>query len=82
MLIKEISAQNMYLTYFDSRYLYVGEYKGPVWKIDKETLETTDISTIAGIDIGLQEVNNEKFFYSFTNDVYCIDTVTGEKTEF
>ena len=81
-LIKEIPAKNLYITQFDNTHLYVSEYKGPVWKINKETLETTDISTVEGVDFGIQEVNNEKLFYSFTSDVYHIDTVTGEKTEF
>ncbi len=82
VLIKEFPGQNYYNTYYDNKYLYVGEYNGPVWKINKETLEVTDISTIEGIDFALQEINNERMFYSFISDVYYIDTTTGEKVEF
>ena len=81
VMIKEIPLENMQNMSYDNEYLYIGEYKGPVWKINKETLETTDISGIEGIDYGLQEVNNEKFFFSHI-DTYYIDTVTGEKVEF
>lgn len=80
--IKEIALMNMGGTSFDNKYYYISEVNGPLWKINKETLEITDISIIEGVDFALQEVNNEKMFYSFTSDVYYIDTVTGEKVEF
>ena len=73
---------NMGGTSFDNEYYYISEVNGPLWKINKETLEITDISTIEDVDFALQEVNNEKMFYSFISDVYYIDTATGEKVEF
>ena len=80
--IKDIPLMNMGGTSFDNEYYYISEGNGPLWKINKETLETTDISTIEDVDFALQEVNNEKMFFSFISDVYYIDTTTGEKVEF
>lgn len=82
--IKEIPLMSMGGTAFDNRYYYISEVNGPVWKIDKETLETIDILTVEGIDFidtFTHEINNEKFFFSHI-DTYYIDTVTGEKVEF
>lgn len=80
--IREISLEKIREIHHDNKYLYVGEFEGPIWKINKETLETTDVSTIEDIDYTWQEVNNEKFFYCRGGECYYIDTVTGEKVEF
>lgn len=82
VFIREIALEKILPLAYDNKYLYVGEYEGPIWKINKETLETTDISTIEDIDYTWQEVNNEKFFYCRGGECYYIDTVTGEKIEF
>ena len=84
VLIKEIPLMSMGGTAYDNENLYISEVNGPIWKIDKETLETTDILTVEGIDFidtFTHEVNNGKFFFSHI-DTYYIDTVTGEKVEF
>ena len=82
MFIREIPLDKILEISHDNKYLYVGEYKGAIWKIDKETLETTDISGIEDIEYVWQEVSNEKFFYCRGGECYYIDTVTGEKVEF
>ena len=83
-LIKEIPLMSIGGTAYDNENLYISEVNGPLWKINKETLEISDVLTVNNIefiDTFTHEVNNGKFFYSFTSIVYYIDTVTGEKVE-
>lgn len=79
-LIKSVPVSDFFIDVkYDNSYAYLTVPNGYV-KINKETLEETDLTNISGLNEGFLEVIDEKFFCCL-GGTYYIDVATGEKTQ-
>ena len=64
---------------YDNKYIYLLVSETELLKIDKETLNVTDISTLADEFINCFDVFDEKLFNTLTIGAKCFNTVTGDE---
>ena len=64
---------------YDDKYIYLIVSNTELLKIDKETLQATDISSMIEQFKSCFDVSDEKFFNTINVGAKCYDTVTGEE---
>lgn len=82
VLIKKIDLdENNALIKYDNEYIYLVMSDDEYLKINKETLEESNIASLIEESRVFNEVSDEKFFHINILE-YCIDSATGEKINF
>ncbi|MEG1862835.1 MAG: hypothetical protein RR198_04425 [Oscillospiraceae bacterium] len=80
-VIKEINPRYEKLSIlYDANYIYLMDNDKEYWKINKNTLEKSNIISMIDLNDLSYEIANEMLFYTFT-DLYYINTCTGEKAD-